>query len=211
MKEENFETPIQTEEINTEVKTDTAAETQTPITIPIKFNKEIKELCWDEAIALAQKGMKYEAIADDFALLKELAQKSSKNVNQFLQEIKNKMLEERRNELFEKCGDEAFVEHIMMLEGNTPKAEELEISQVKEFFPQISSIEDLPLEVVEKARHSGRDLLDEYLRFCLIEKRNLEMQKKDEALKSKKSLGSQISRSEGIDEQAAEFLKGLWK
>ena len=36
------------------------------ILIPVKFNKEIKNLTADEAAQLAQKGMKFDAISDDY-------------------------------------------------------------------------------------------------------------------------------------------------
>ncbi len=41
-------------------------------TVTVKFNKEIRELSYEEAAALAQKGMKYDSIAEDLSRLKEL-------------------------------------------------------------------------------------------------------------------------------------------
>lgn len=83
--------------------------------------------------------------------------------------------------------------------------------EVKENFPEIKSIEDLPDEVIENAVNSKKPLLDEYLRYRLLQekavKENLSAQ--ENAIKS--SVGSQQNKAKGENPEAAEFLKGLWR
>ena len=84
-------------------------------------------------------------------------------------------------------------------------------SEVKENFPEIKSIEDLPDVVIENALSSKRPLLDEFLRYRLLQekavKENLSAQ--ENAMKS--SVGSQQNKAKGENPEAAEFLKGLWR
>ena len=78
-------------EVTTENKTITGenqSETDKGITIPVKFNKQIKNLTPEEATVLAQKGLKFDSIAEDYARLKELASQSGKSVPEFLQHLK---------------------------------------------------------------------------------------------------------------------------
>ena len=83
--------------------------------------------------------------------------------------------------------------------------------EVKENFPEIKSIEDLPDEVIENTVNSKKPLLDEYLRYRLLQekavKENLSAQ--ENAIKS--SVGSQQNKAKGENPEAAEFLKGLWR
>ena len=204
----------------------TAAETQaeekqtkTPQTIeekelliPIKFNKEVKNINLEEARTLAQKGMKYDIIYKDYETLRELASDENKSVAEFLETLKNAKLESRRNELLEKCGgDVDLTEHFLMLEKAVKKETENDFNELKEYFPAIKEIGQLPDEVVESSRLKGSSLLDEYLRYRLREKRKqiraeAEIQKAD-----KKSMGSLQNKNGGISPEAMEFLKGLWK
>ena len=129
----------------------------------------------------------------------------------FLQALKEEGKEKRRNELLEKCGgDDALAEHILALEeGNT--ADMLNFGELAEKFPEIKSAEQLPDEVLENARLSGRALLDEYLRYLLDEKLRLKEAAKQQEKAESLSLGSQASRAGIINPETAEFLRGLWK
>lgn len=181
------------------------------VLIPVKYNKETKMLNIDEASRLAQLGLKFEAISENYDTLKALAQGENKSVSGFLQELKNIKSESRRQTLLEKCGgDGELAEHILKLEGE--KGNENDgFSELREYFPSFKSREDLPEQVVENAELKGTLLLDEYLRFCLCER----MKTKEAARLQKSaqisSVGSQLSRSGAVDPEAAEFLKGIWK
>ncbi len=180
--------------------------------IPIKFNKEVKNISLEEARALAQKGMKYDIICKDYKNLKELALEQNKSVAEYLEDLKNARLESRRNELLEKCGgDTNLAEHFLKLELAVKKETENDFNELREYFPAIKDIEQLPEEVVESSRLKGSSLLDEYLRYQLREKRKQSKAEAEILNADKKSMGSLQNKNGGISPEAMEFLKGLWK
>ena len=83
--------------------------------------------------------------------------------------------------------------------------------EVKENFPEIKSIEDLPDEVIENAVNSKKPLLDEYLRYRLLQDKAVKeiLSAQENAIKT--SGGSQQNKAKGENPEAAEFLKGLWR
>ena len=102
-----------------------------------------------------------------------------------------------------------MAEKILNLEGNTKT--ELNLQEVYKAFDDIKSPEDLPSEVLEKATLKGTNVLDEYLRYLLAQKK-----KKQETIKKQKEndssfTGSLINLKGGHNPETAEFLRGLWK
>ena len=181
------------------------------ITVPIKYNKETKLLDLETAAQLAQKGMKYEAVKDDYELLKKLALNENKSVPEFLSLLSAKHLEERKNELTEKCGGNGeLAQHIMELE-NAHKNTDNGFSELSVMFPEFKTEDDLPHRVLERAKLRGTLLLDEYLRYMLENDRKLKANADNQKKAEKSSLGSQLNRSGAINPETEEFLKGLWK
>ena len=193
-----------------EIKLNDQPESTPEITVPVKYNKEIKELSLGEAGNLAQKGLKFEAIEADYLALKDLAAKENKSVPAFISELALSKRSALKEELTEQCGgNEEMAEKILNLEGNTKT--ELNLQEVYEAFDDIKSPEDLPAEVLEKATLKGTNALDEYLRYLLAQKK-----KKQETIKKQKendssSTGSLINLKGGHNPETAEFLRGLWK
>lgn len=190
---------------------DTTPKTENEFKIPVKYNKETKLLSADEASKLAQLGLKFESVSKNLDTLKSLAKSENKTVGAYLESLKKAKAEQRKNQLLEKCGgDTELAEHIMMLEGDEKKDFD-GFEELREYFPQFKSRSDLPEQVTENANINGSLLLDEYLRFCLNERRRIKeaahLQKSAEI----SSIGSQINRSGCVDPEAAEFLKGIWK
>lgn len=180
--------------------------------IPIKFNKEVKKISLEEAATLAQKGMKYDIICKDYEALKALAAEDGKSVAEYLEGLKNARRESRRNELLQKCGgDTDLAEHFLNLEQAVKKEAENDFNEIKEYFPAIKEIEQLPEEVVESSRLKGSSLLDEYLRYLLREKQKQKKAEEEIAKADKKSMGSLQNKNGGISPEAVEFLKGLWR
>ncbi len=203
--------PVNDSDTNESASTDTIPENDKKITIPVKYNKEIKEIDVETAVNLAQKGMKYDVIKQDYELLKELARKENKSVPEYLSQLESTRIDRRRKELIEKCGgDSELAEHIVNLE-NSNQTENLGFKELSDAFPKFKDIEDIPKEVVENAKARGTLLLDEYLRFKLKDHLNLNaavsQQKKAENL----SLGSQQNRQGSLNPETEEFIKGLWK
>lgn len=196
---------------NTEVLS-TATEPQKEPLITVKFNKKIIKLGATQAAELAQKGMKFEAIANDYETLKALANKNGKSVAQFLESIKEERLLKRKTELLEKCGgDSALAEHILALEEGQQAVDTANFDELSKKFPEIKSAEQLPEEVLQNAQLSGRALLDEYLRYLLDEKLRVKETAKHQAAAESLSLGSQASCEGVVNPETAEFLRGLWK
>lgn len=213
MSEENkdFETATESAS-NTENNEDTTPSNGEEITVPIKFNKEIREIPLEEASALAQKGMKFDLISEDYKTLKVLSQKNNKSVREFLEFLKLEDYNKRANELCEKCGgDEALAQHIISLENASIGKSLRGFEELQSFFGEIKTTEDLPLSVRESAELKGSLLLDEYLRYLLNEKREKEKAVKANLFSKEASIGSQQSRKGNITLEASEFLRGLWK
>lgn len=198
---------LKTDGDKTVTKPDTA---ENNITIPVKFNKEIRNLSIEEATLLAQKGLKYESIEKDYLALKELAQKENKSVPEFINLLQSRLKEDKLSDLTEKCGgNKEMAEHILSLEN--PDSKDNGFSEVKEHFPQFGDIEDLPSSVRENAKMKGTLLLDEYLRYLLSkeeeEKQTLLKQKSAQ----KSSMGPLANKGSALNPETEEFLKGLWK
>lgn len=182
------------------------------ITVPVKYNKEIKNLSLDEASVLAQKGMKFDKISADFERVKNMAQSDGMSVTEFINALEGQRTDLRKKELLEKCqGDEELAEHILSLEKGIKAQENLDLKEVNEYFPNIKSINDLPKEVVENASMRGSALLDEYLRYRILKQRQKENFQKNEEMKRLSSIGSQRqSESPEFDPVKNEFIKGIW-
>ena len=131
-------------------------------TIEVKFNKETRELSKTEATNLAQMGLKYEQIENDFLRLKSLAKKSGKSVDEYLKDIETKAAENHRNEIIEQSGgNKELADYVLSLEDNSP---DNDFEEVKLMFPEIKDIKESPEEVVEYSNNRGKNLLDSLLR-----------------------------------------------
>ena len=179
--------------------------------LPIKFNKQVKNLSFDEAVELAQKGLKYDMISDEFSRLKNVASKTGKSVNEFIDTLEKNQENQRKEELLEKCnGNSELADHIIELESKE-KNDNSAFSELKSHFPEIKSEEDLPFEVIERAKQKGSRLLDEYLRYILEEKEKNESTQKTLKAAKNSSIGSQRDMlSNNYNPERSEFLKGLW-
>lgn len=212
---ENFETKVsevpgsETQDEITQ-NTDTTPE-ENEIIIPVKYNKVIRNLGIKEAASLAQKGMKYEVIQKDYEQLKELAQKENKSVPKFLSDLNEMQIENRKRELTEKCGgDSDFAEHILRLESENFNNSN-GFDELKNLFPEIKTLEDLPQKVLENSKIKGTLLLDEFLRYRALQEKREKSLKKSQEKAENLSIGSQINKVGSISPETEQFLKGLWK
>ncbi len=207
---ENAAQPVAAEKEETSALEDSTPEAEKEVFVPVKFNKEIKNLGLEDAARLAQKGLKFEAIADDYEALKNIAAKAGHSVSEYIAALKKQNEESRLQELTDKCGGNGeMASYVMQLESGGEESDSFK--ELNAEFPEIKSIADLPAAVVENAELRGTKLLDEYLRYRLTEEREA----KTAALKQKNtenlSLGSLTDRKGGINPETAEFLKGLWR
>ena len=190
--------------------TDTTPKSDEPIKIPIKFNKETRNLSLEEATTLAQKGLKFESIEKEYNLLKQLALRENKSIPLYIAELDRRYNEEKKQSLTEKCGgNEEIAEHILSLENEKKAGDGFD--ELTSAFPEIKSKENLPREVLDNAELKGTLLLDEYLRYLLSQKRNAQTVARKQREGEKSSTGSLINRRDSQTSETEEFLKGLWK
>ncbi len=181
------------------------------IKIPIKFNKENKELSIKEAKELAQKGLKYDMITSDFARLRAMAEKNKKSVSEFLSFVDESLKAQRRNEILSKCGgNEEMADKFISMEEQISGGNE-QLGELKEYFPEIENISQLPEEVKTAAAEKGSRLLDEYLRHLyLLQKKEKEKQEIKKEINNH-TLGSlKTEDDKSLDPVRNMFLKGIW-
>lgn len=190
--------------------TGTTPKNDEPIKIPIKFNKETRNLTLEEATTLAQKGLKFESIEKEYNLLKQLALRENKSIPLYIAELDRRYNEEKKQSLTEKCGgNEEIAEHILSLENEKKAGDGFD--ELTSAFPEIKSKKNLPREVLDNAELKGTLLLDEYLRYLLSQKRNAQTVARKQREGEKSSTGSLINRRDSQTSETEEFLKGLWK
>lgn len=197
-------------EVAEENKTAETSDTTPEISVPIKFNKAVKNLDLNKAGELAQKGLKFEAIAEDYGNLKRIAANDGKSVSEFLSALEKNHTEKRKKELLKECGgNEKIADYVMSLEKSPEK--DIGFEELKKEFPNIKSISELPESVVENSKLRGTLLLDEYLRYRHRQKRSAGEVSAQNTLSQNTSIGPQTDRCGGTNPETAEFLKGLWK
>lgn len=181
------------------------------IKIPIKFNKEERELSVEEAASLAQKGLKYDMITPDFDRLRSLAQQNGKSVGEFLSMVEGNLKKERRDEILSKCGgNEELTDNFISMEEKL-SSDDGQLKELMEFFPEISGYDELPEEVVTHSREKGSRILDEYLRHLHSLKMQKRLSEEKEKDVKKHTLGSLKTEDTGaVDPVRNMFLKGLW-
>ena len=186
------------------------SESDKGITIPVKFNKQIKNLTREEATVLAQKGLKFDSIAEDYASLKELASQSGKSVPEFLQHLKQEKAEDRKKELTEQCGgNEEMAAYVLALENQSD--DQLGFAELQKEFPVFKKMEEVPQEVMENAKLKGRLLLDEYLRYRYANQKAAQNAASEQNRAGNISIGSLKTHAGSIDPAAEQFIKGILK
>ena len=190
---------------------DSTQTTESMVFIPIKFNKQVLELELEKAQELAQKGMKFDLISKDYDALKKLALAENKSVSDYVSALLSQKHTQHQNDILEKCGgDREFAEHILKLE-NTDTQEVRGFGELKENFPQIKDMSDLPESVVEAAKIKGTLLLDEYLRYLHCQDMAVKSSIKNQRDASNSAMGPLTNRNRGQSPETREFLKGLWQ
>lgn len=176
--------------------------------LTLKFNKKEQKIPYDEAVALAQKGLKYENILPEFSRLKALARKSGKSIADYLTAAEESALGIRKAELLAACGgnEEAASKLLMLENAENPTGE---LVALRREFPEINSLSELPEGVKELCDSLGLSPLNGLLLYNHRKARiALETVQKQQAAYAQ-SVGSQNShpiKDSGEDD----FIRGLW-
>lgn len=203
------------------------------IVIPVKFNKQYRELSFDEAVTYAQKGMKYDDIQPSITKLNYLAAQSKQGFKQFVEDLYKAHEEHIKSKLREKAGDdEQLFNDLLELERSKSKKayEELvkaekqaeeqekqdevkrvagEYEQLKKEFPEYDEFSKVPKQIIQLAQKHNITLLDAKLRYDLQQSRKAETAKKAQQKASKSTTGSMQSEKEQTSEFSA-LLRGIW-
>lgn len=180
--------------------------------LTLKFNKETREIPYEQAVVLAQKGLKFDKIYGDFTRLKALAAKSGKSISEYITEIEENELSRRKAQLLEGCGgNEELAEHVLSLENAAEKAGDTDaFSLLQREFPEISSPEDLPDEVRETVDLLGGNLLSAYLLYNHRQQRLADAARLKSEESRNASVGSKQSHTPENSGGVEEFIKGIW-
>ena len=198
-------------EEKTEIIPDKANTTTTSneILIPVKFNKEVRNLTLEEATLLSQKGMKFDAIEKQWERIKAFAKEDNFTTSQFLDALENMRTEKRMKELTDQCGGNSeMAKKFLLLEKKEPNLASGE-KDFKEYFPD-KEISDLPEEVLNRAKQNNSNILDEYLRFRARKDAEEEKQKQKLKENAESAVGSQKDSGINRSPEQAEFVRGIW-
>lgn len=204
--------------------------------LKVRFNHRDCTLTHEEAVAYAQKGLKYDTIAPMLRDLSYLAAINGKTAAELVKEYIHAGETLYRHALEDKYGEDTEVIDVMMERyraQNNAKYEELEndrrnaekaveektrmaleerlaqdFAEMQKEFPEIKSFVELPREVKQEAV-DGRDLLTAYLLYRHREEKKTAAAKQTEAAAVKASAGKMGSTDENDDPLMAAFLKGL--
>lgn len=171
-----------------------------------------KQISYKEAAELAEKGIKYDAVSPLLSVLKALAKRQKKSLEELVSETECELNEKHKTEVYEKCsGNAELAESFLALEATATCEKENSLSEISGFFPDIKQASDLPFEVTAAAEEKGTQLLDEYLRYLLKRRLSTEKHIKNQTKAQSSSIGSQRDADTSLyDPIKTEFIKGLW-
>lgn len=198
-------------EEKTEIIPDKANTTTTSneILIPVKFNKEVRNLTLEEATLLSQKGMKFDAIEKQWERIKAFAKEDNFTTSQFLDALENMRTEKRIKELTDECGGNSEMAKKFLLLEKQESSQSFGEKDFKEYFPD-KEISDLPEEVLNRAKQNNSNILDEYLRFKARKDAEEEKQKQKLKENAESAVGSQKDSGIYRAPENEEFIRGIW-
>ena len=204
------------------------------VTVPIKFNKESRQLSIEEAAVLAQKGLKFDSMKGVMDKLAYLSASTGKSAEQLI----NSVLEANEQALSDKVrklagNDETLYSKLLALEHgkyqkafdrvvaaqNAAEQERVksdnlrvaeEFVELKKEFPEIGEIDSVPEQVLRAAYEDGVKLLDGYLRFKHSEEKKIMAAQKSGAAAAQSSTGSQKTAQSAAESVEDALIKGVW-
>ena len=201
----------------------------------VRYNHKDRELSREEAVTLAQKGMKYDSMTSVLDDLEYLSAIKEKPLNELLKEYISAEENAHKKSIVDMYGDDEKLVDMFMekyrqetqqkfesAKTTKQKAEEEaekkavetlegriadEFVILKKEFPEIADISDVPKAVLKEAEN-GTHLLDAYLRYKHQEKKKIDAEKQTAASNSKSTAG-RMAGGENSDPIMTAFLNGL--
>ncbi len=212
----------------------TDASISEPEGFTVKFNKQLRSLSRDDAIAYAQKGLKYDTVQPLLDTLKYVATAEGKTLPELVEAIREQNEQSTFTRLMDRCGDEDIARELMEVERGRHQAaynrlleqeqneerdteaaitrrlaEEFEVLQRE--FPQLNDFAQVPQPIVQESVTQGISLLDAYLRHEHREHAKAEAANASRLAAAEASTGSQASTGEsGPSPVIAAMLRGVW-
>lgn len=219
-----------------ETATDTTPEAgeadnvQQPITIPIQYKHEARELTLEEAQDFAQKGLRYDEIAPTLDKLRFLAAANDKEISEMVDALVESQDKKLYDSIMEECyGDEKLAKRLFEVEKAQRQAkyesarqqetaaeqkakEDLakrladDFVELQEEFPDITEFSGLPQQVVDTAVKKGISLTDAYLRHQHAENKKITAARTAQEQAAKVAAGPQ---SAGTGETADPVIEAM--
>ncbi|MCI8360109.1 MAG: hypothetical protein HFE86_02080 [Clostridiales bacterium] len=205
-------------------------------TVPVKYNKQYRELTPEEAGVYAQKGMKYDAMEPELAKLRQMAAASGRSLGQMIGSIYKAGEELARRDCMRLAGGNQRLADLLLdaysqksgkaygdMLAAEQKALQAEKAQDKERLageflelsrecPEIGSPDDLPDAVLEAAVRKGTSLTAEYLLYRHREERRVQRAEQDRLAAAQAAAGSMQEFAGAADGPAlSAMLDGVWR
>lgn len=208
---------------------------ETAPALEVKFNKKKISLSREEAVTLAQKGMKYDQIYGDLQKLRDHAARNGKSLSEFVKGLEEAEIdvirqqcretadgnEEYEQLLFDKALKERDIKLQEYNDGVAAKEkqeqETLEnkiadgIIAINKLNPEIKEVSQLPEGVLQRAEEEGISIREAYLLQEFNNRKAVEAAENAEKSAKEKSSGSlKDTAGEEMNSTDKEFLRGLW-
>ena len=213
-----------------------SASTEDGFVLPVKFNKQIKHLSTQDAIAYAQKGMNYDRLQPVLDSLKYVAAAEGKTLVEFAEAIRKQHEDNCYSALVDRCdGNEDLAKELFEVEKGKHKTafESLiaaekqaedesdeaivrrladELTEARTECPEITEYSKLPASVRREVEEKSVPILDAYLRYQNREQRKAKAAQAEQAAAAKSSVGAQSStgKDQGSDPVISALMKGIW-
>ena len=213
-----------------EVNTEAAEE---PI-ITVRYNKQDRGLTRQEAITLAQKGLKYDSMNEMLNDIKYLAAIQDKTPAELIKSYIEAGENIKRQELVDRYGEDNEVIEVLMEKFRTENQQKFsavketikqkeeaaerdlnmrlaeEFQNMKAYFTELTDYASLPLDV-KRAAVNGTPLKYAYLEYKYAQEKLAAAAKSQAEQAAKKSTGSMASsESDHKTEAETRFLNALW-
>lgn len=205
-------------------------------TIPVKYNKQYRELSPEQATVYAQKGMKYESMEPSLNKLKYLAAASGETLSDVVDRLYAVHDETLMEKLMQRTGgDQALADSLFRAEKekhgkaftsvlmaeqraasveryNTNSRLAREFTGLQKEFPELDRFEKIPDAVVRKSALTGESLLTEYLLHRHREERRVAAVNERQQAAGRRSTGRQSgAAADGSSAAVSAMRRGVWE
>lgn len=207
---------------------------QQPITIPIQYNHESRELTLEEAQTLAQKGLKFDELSPTLEKIRFLATANGKSMQEMVDALAESQDKQLYQSILTECdGNEAIAQRLFdaekakrqsLYEDNQKQAAAAqekekadlakrladEFVELQQEFPELAEFSAVPKAVLDAAV-KGKNLTDAYLRYQRAESKKVSAAKATQEQAAKVSAGSQAEGAgETTNPTIDAMLAGVW-